>query len=145
MKIVATLLVVCGVVAMFLYSGDSSAAYYKHVHEISHELPKWSDKNLQVHGFVEAGSIKESIRDQTTYREFVLESEGKRILVKNQGTKPDTFKDLAEVVAKGRLIENEGTYVFEADELMAKCPSKYEESGRTQDIPKPGVEPAQAI
>ena len=36
---------------------------------------------------------------------------------------PDTFKDDAEVVVAGTLSEKG---VFEAHEVIAKCPSKYE-------------------
>ena len=34
---------------------------------------------------------------------FVLESGGRRIKVRHEGPKPDTFRDLSEVVARGRL------------------------------------------
>ena len=93
--------------------------------------------DFKIHGFVEAGTIKEEIVGQKTKRTFILQYEGKRILVKNEGPKPDTFRDLAEVVAKGRLVQDNGEYVLEANELMAKCPSKYEENQRTKDYAAP--------
>ena len=39
---------------------------------------------------------------------------------------PDLFKDGAEVVVEGRLVASDGGSVFEADKIMAKCPSKFE-------------------
>ena len=39
---------------------------------------------------------------------------------------PDLFKDGAEVVVEGRLVANGAGRHFEADKLMAKCPSKFE-------------------
>ena len=39
---------------------------------------------------------------------------------------PDLFKDGAEVVVEGQLVMNGGQTVFEATNLMAKCPSKFE-------------------
>lgn len=141
MKVLLTIGVILGAVAMFVFSSSAEAEYYKHVHEIAGEYASWEDKHLQIHGFVEAGSIHEEIVDQATKREFILESEGERILVKNQGPKPDTFKDLAEVVAKGKLVKDGDVYIFEATELMAKCPSKYEGSkGAKKYVPEEGAE-----
>ena len=45
------------------------------------------------------------------------------------GQPPDTFKDEAEVVAHGQLRSDGG---FDANQVIAKCPSKYEAAGRAQ-------------
>ena len=45
---------------------------------------------------------------------------------------PDTFADRAELIATGRLVKRDG-YVFEATDVIAKCPSTY----NTKDGPKP--------
>ncbi len=39
---------------------------------------------------------------------------------------PDLFKDGAEVVVEGQLVMSGGQTVFEATNLLAKCPSKFE-------------------
>ncbi|MBW2692903.1 MAG: cytochrome c maturation protein CcmE, partial [Deltaproteobacteria bacterium] len=39
---------------------------------------------------------------------------------------PDLFKDGAEVVVEGRMVASSAGPVFEADKIMAKCPSKFE-------------------
>ena len=41
------------------------------------------------------------------------------------GIVPDTFKEDAEVVLKGRLA-SDGSFHVDKDGVMAKCPSKYE-------------------
>jgi cytochrome c-type biogenesis protein CcmE len=51
------------------------------------------------------------------------EAKGRTISVQYNGAVPDTFKDNAEVIITGALRENG---VFEARDLVAKCPSKYE-------------------
>jgi len=51
------------------------------------------------------------------------EALGKSIAVHYAGVVPDTFKDDAEVIVTGKLGANG---VFEATDLLAKCPSKYE-------------------
>lgn len=135
-KILITIAVFAGGAGMLVYSSMADADFFKHVDEVVAEPDKWQDKNLKIHGFVEAGSIEESIVGQKTKREFVLEYQGKRIRVRNEGPKPDTFRDLAETVAKGRLVKDGDDYVFEASELIAKCPSKYEGNQRTSNYGK---------
>jgi len=128
-KALLTMAVIGGGGGMLLYSSVKEAEYYKHVHEVTAEPERWVGKSLKVHGFVEAGSIHEEIVDQATVRSFVLEYQGERILIRHQGPKPDTFRDLSEVVAQGELvIEDDGQRVLHADKLMAKCPSKYEQN-----------------
>jgi cytochrome c-type biogenesis protein CcmE len=39
---------------------------------------------------------------------------------------PDLFKDGAEVVVEGHMVASDGGPVFEADKILAKCPSKFE-------------------
>ena len=73
-------------------------------------------------GFVQA---LEQVVGQETVRSFILESRGQRLLVRNRGPKPDSFRDRSEVVAEGRLVIEDGEPVLEATGLMAKCPSKY--------------------
>jgi cytochrome c-type biogenesis protein CcmE len=133
-KIIATILAVAGAGGILIYSSLSDAQYFVEADEVLAEPDKWLEKSLRVHGFVEAGSIEETIEGQATTRKFVLFRNGAQILVHNIGPKPDTFRDESEVVAKGRLVAESwnhagtsGDYQFKADELMAKCPSKYDE------------------
>jgi cytochrome c-type biogenesis protein CcmE len=63
----------------------------------------------------------------------MLEYHGHEVLVRSEGPKPDTFRDRAEVVAKGTVVFENGAYVVEATELSAKCPSKYQGATRTKE------------
>jgi cytochrome c-type biogenesis protein CcmE len=122
LKIIATILVVGGGTGYLLYStGAEGLEYYKHVDEVAGALSSWQGKRLQLHGRVVAGSI-ERRRGALEYR-FVLAHGGKSLPVHYSGVVPDTFKDEAEVVAKGRL---DAGGALEATEILAKCPSKYE-------------------
>jgi hypothetical protein len=114
---------------------------------------KWHEKELKVHGYVEAGSIVENVVGQVQHRTFVLQKNGKKLRIFSQGPKPDTFKDQSEVVATGRLLkagdmqaladslckdnkaagaacpirtDAEQMWVVDSSDLMAKCPSKYD-------------------
>jgi cytochrome c-type biogenesis protein CcmE len=130
LKILATALIAVGGVMFIAYQSVGDVQYYKHVEEIVPNPSTWLEKkSMQVHGFVVPGSIQEAIREQTTFRTFQLESKGKVLDVQHSGTKPDTFKDQAETVVKGRLTEKDGALLFVALDgepgIMAKCPSKY--------------------
>ena len=95
-KIGLTAAVVLGGGGFLVKSSLGNAQHYMMVHElIASGIDQWKDKELKVHGLVEAKSIVEDTVDQETRRTFVLEKEGKKIRVFSEGPKPDTFKDHA--------------------------------------------------
>src|SRR5262245_27164533 len=115
---------VAGVVYLFASSAGEAFEYYKHVDEVMAQPAQWEQKHLQMHGFVVPGSIKQRIdkdHQQVEYK-FRAVNCGKEMEVRYAGTVPDTFKDRAEVVVKGTLADGR----FEAREISAKCPSKYQ-------------------
>lgn len=153
-KILLTAAVAIGGVGFLVKSSVSSAQHYKMVDDLlSTDLSSWTGKQLKVHGWVESGSIHESIVNQETHRTFLLQKGGKKIRIFSSGPKPDTFKDQSEVVATGHLvpaakmkelakslgvaIESDMPYVVDSTELMAKCPSKYDGARVNQQQLKP--------
>ena len=125
-KLVLTVAVVAAGVSFLVISSMGSTQYYKMVDELMTEPEPFVGKTMRVHGYVEPGSIVETIEDQKTVRTFVLENKGHSIQMHHDGPVPDTFKDKSEVVAKGTFKKTADGYRFEAIEIMAKCPSKYE-------------------
>jgi cytochrome c-type biogenesis protein CcmE len=143
-KIVLTAAVAVAGVGFFVKSTLGHTQEYMMVDQLlaTGDLSQWQGKELKVHGWVVAGSIKEEVVNQQTVRTFLLQKEGKKIRIFSKGPKPDTFKDQSEVVATGRLIptaerkdlanqlkvsiETDLAYVVDATDLQAKCPSKYE-------------------
>jgi len=115
--IVATLL------ALAYVGYTQSKTYY---HTIS-ELPTLSGSTLhqrmRVSGNVRAGTIVH-LDGRTN---FVLEEQGKILSVSYVGSDPlpDTFKDGAQALVEGRL-QPDGS--FTAEQVQAKCASKYEAS-----------------
>jgi cytochrome c-type biogenesis protein CcmE len=134
-KVLLSVAVIGGGAGMLIYSSLAEADYYKHVDEVVLAPDRWVDKSLKVHGFVQPGSIDERIVGQSTVRDFVLQYEGERIRVQHKGPKPDTFRDMAEVVATGTLVAQADGLQFQAHELSAKCPSKYEEERQKRGVP----------
>ena len=96
-----------------------SAQYYKHVDEVMVQPEPWYGKPLQIHGYAKNVS---RTRDTLKWR-FDMESNGHVVRAYYTGITPDTFKNDAEVVVKGRLADDN---TFHATEIVAKCPSKYE-------------------
>jgi cytochrome c-type biogenesis protein CcmE len=106
-----------------LYSTlDEGTQYYKHVDEVMANRAQWEGKSLQLHGYVVRDSIQRR-QNSLEYR-FDIQNKGQTVRALYTGIVPDTFKDEAEVVLKGRL----GPDGFHVDPngVMAKCPSKYE-------------------
>lgn len=120
-KIGVTTLVLATVFGILLYTTlGESMQYYKYVDEVVGSQADWSGKKLQVHGYVVPGSIGKKA-NALEYR-FDIQRNGKTMRAFYNGIVPDTFKDDSEVVLTG-VLTKEG---FVANDMTAKCPSKYE-------------------
>ena len=122
-KIVVTSVILVLAFAGLLWSTlREGTEYYKHVDEVMTSRQDWEGKRLQLHGFIVPGSILVK-RDTLDYK-FKVQNKGSIVDATYRGIVPDTFKDEAEVVLKGRLT-SEGFHT-DPNGVMAKCPSKYE-------------------
>lgn len=125
-KILLTAVVLVGAIGGLMYTSLAEGTeYYKHVDEVMADPSAWQDKKLQLHGYVVARSIKR--RPDSLDYIFQLESKGHVVNARYTGLVPDTFKDHAETVIKGRFADD-GVFAVEPGGVMAKCPSKYEAS-----------------
>ena len=117
--------------AYLAYLGaQESKSYYVTIKELHTMRDKQGDdvykKNLRVAGNVQPGSIKMS----GPHAEFILVEDNDELKVhetlhvvyKGSEPPPDTFKDNAQALAMG-TFGRDG--VFHANELQAKCASKY--------------------
>ena len=121
-RIVATAIVLVGALGGLMYTSlREGTEYYKHVDEVMVDPAAWHGKKLQLHGFVVDKSILRK-PDTLDYR-FQVQSNGKVVPARYTGVVPDTFKDGAEVVLKGRLGPD--GFTVDKNGVMAKCPSKY--------------------
>ena len=113
-----------------------SQTYYHTIAELSTLSGAAAHQRLRVGGDVAAGSI-EHLPGRV---DFVLKAEGKSLPVSYVGTDPlpDTFKDGAQCLVEGHAMPD-GRFV--AEQVQAKCASKYEvapgqtDSGSPQAIP----------
>jgi cytochrome c-type biogenesis protein CcmE len=124
LKFLSGILVVAAAIGVLVgVSFQGNMAYYIEVNDyISKGSAAYGDA-FKVRGFVVAESIQ---RDPGTLGvEFEMNDGegGPGMTVRYAKEVPDTFVDDAEVVVKGALTPDG---VFDADTLLAKCPSKYE-------------------
>jgi cytochrome c-type biogenesis protein CcmE len=118
---VAVLLGAVGYMVFTTISSGSALEYFKHVEEVVRDPKPWLGQRLQVHGNVVAGTILK--RDGSLDYKFGLYRGDEWMDVSFTGLVPDNFKDCAELVVTGKLLEQRR---FHAEELSAKCPSKYD-------------------
>jgi cytochrome c-type biogenesis protein CcmE len=123
---------IIGGISYLMFSGiDGSMVYYYTVTELDQQSEQLSGKGVRISGHVQPGSI---LRDEHGSRvDFVVyeRDTSLTIPVAYSGTIPDTFKDDAEVVVEG--VYDSDSPVFQANTLLAKCPSKYE--GKADEHP----------
>jgi cytochrome c-type biogenesis protein CcmE len=122
--------IILGTIGWLAYSGyGSSKSYYVTIAELNGMGDKAYKSNLRVEGFVQPGSIEQN----GTHVTFVLNefeshspkaANGRLLKVSYKGAEPppDTFKDDSQALAVG-TFGRDG--VFHANELQAKCASKY--------------------
>src|SRR5262245_34197268 len=122
-RVLVSIGVLVGAVCLlFFLTLRGDAQPYKHVDEVMVNPEQWYGKPMQLHGFAEQ---VEKATDSFSYR-FIIRSGEYTVKATYTGSVPDTFKDGAELVVKGRLAED-GFHVV-PDGVMAKCPSRYEGS-----------------
>jgi cytochrome c-type biogenesis protein CcmE len=109
---------------------EGSLAYYTTLEELREAGE--TNAAARVHGFVVEGSIERDLSAQVVrfrVRSTPESSDGfgeDALPVVYAGLEtPDLFKDGAEVVVEGRLVGG-GHGTFEAAQILAKCPSKFE-------------------
>jgi cytochrome c-type biogenesis protein CcmE len=133
-QILITVAIAGAGIAFLAVQSAGDVEYYAHVDQVIADPAPWLQrKTVQIHGF--AHRVPEKCtpdqEHQTCTSRFELEAKGKTIQVVHEGVRPDTFKDEAETVVKGRLTkEADGSYLLTTvggeQGIMAKCPSKYQ-------------------
>jgi cytochrome c-type biogenesis protein CcmE len=122
-----------GVTVLLLGTGASDAfVYSKLVDEVMNEPGRFVGRELRVEGRLRTGSIV-FVDEPTCEHTFVLERRGHSMPVRfPRCVVPDTFRDdmPVDVVVEGQLQAN-GT--FEADQVIPRCPSKYEMQQRQEN------------
>ena len=111
----------------------ASMQYYQTLEEFLAQGDTLQGRSLRVHGYVATDSIHRNL--EAKHVRFLVQNDpphgglaaGRTLEVLFLGLEtPDLFKDGAEVVIEGRLQARDSETVFLAENLLAKCPSKFE-------------------
>jgi len=132
-KIAATIgVLLLAFVGLMWTSLREGTEYYNNTDEVVTNRQAWEGKRLQLHGYVVPGTWVQGRKNSLDYRFKVQNNPAREtasggvIDAAYTGILPDTFKDEAEVVLKGRFTP-EGGFQVDKGGVMAKCPSKYQE------------------
>lgn len=127
------LLLAAGLLFFVITTAVDDSVYMLPVDRAVSEQDSHEGRDIKVQGNVVPGSIRVRSDNQAT---FQLTKGGETIQVGYTGARPDTFKDCADVIVTGRLHAD---MTFEASEMIAKCPSKYDELPGGCEAPPEGV------
>lgn len=125
-RVIVAVLVVVAAIGYLIYTGfQSTTVYYLTVKELKARGP--AAGAVRVAGVVQANTVERSTNDSTV--RFTIADDGGSLPVVYQGMVPDIFGPGIQVVVEGHY-NTDG--VFQANTLLAKCPSKF-----TAAVPTP--------
>ena len=124
--LVAGLVLVGVIIALMVYGLTTAKAYWLTVDEVHQKGDSLVSQRLRVNGVVVEGS-EDWNAEEVTLRFKIQDEEnpGRQLSIVHYEPRPDNFHRAASVIVEGRLLEGD---VIEADVLLLKCPSRYEES-----------------
>ncbi len=110
-----------------------SFQYFQELDQFQANAGDMVGRSARVHGYVANSSIERDVEGKRVL--FSVQNDpphgggpvGQTLAVVYESLEtPDLFQDGAEVVVEGQLVLNRGARVFVADNVLAKCPSKFE-------------------
>lgn len=122
--------VIIGLAVIYLIysSARQTMVYYFTASEVMEKGPSIYNERIRLGGKVQPGSLNWD--GQTIRAEFNLtDDKAKIVRVVYEGVVPDGLKTAEEVIAEGRYLP---AGFFQADNLLVKCPSKYESAKDTK-------------
>jgi cytochrome c-type biogenesis protein CcmE len=121
-KILVGALVILAALGFLLYRGfQGSAVYYYTMPELRQNAAKLEGSRVRVVGQVSNDTFSWDAVSRTT--SFTLgDGQGDSMQVVYRGPVPDAFKAGGDVVVEGKY---DVTGPFQADQLIAKCPTRY--------------------
>jgi cytochrome c-type biogenesis protein CcmE len=145
--VIGGLLIVAAVIYLIASSTQAAAQYYLTIDELVTSSESYNDRDIKVSGAVIGDSVTydtesltlrftavnvpadlDEIEDEGGLAEVlhnaVINQDANRIEVVYVGPKPDLLRHEAQAIVTGRVGEDG---VFYADELLLKCPTRYED------------------
>jgi cytochrome c-type biogenesis protein CcmE len=150
MKFIVGGLVLLGAVAYLIISGiGSQQEYFKTVDEVTTEADRYIGQKMRISGAVIGDTIQYDGHTLTfdivhipvsasempegglaeVLHQAVSDPNAQRVtVILIDQPKPDLLRHEAQAIVMGKLEQRpDGTYLFRADDLLLKCPTRYEE------------------
>jgi cytochrome c-type biogenesis protein CcmE len=118
--IVGGVAILAAVLYLVFANTQANAVYYMTVNELK-TCSTCTTQSVRVAGVVQPGSVVRN--DQSQLVTFVIAAGGQSLPVTYSGIVPDIFRPGIEVVVEGHYT---GQGPFQAQTLLAKCPSKFQ-------------------
>lgn len=115
------ILLVAVSIGFVIYDGLESETYFYTVDQAVAQGTDLPGQRVRVKGIVEPGSIEGAAGELG--RRFRIAENGKSLAVSYDKAMPDTFEENREVVVQGEVGDD---MTLVADEVLVKCPSRYE-------------------
>ncbi len=126
--LIGGLMIVALAVFLVVNALGSSGSYYLTVSELKSRAPTLQHRNVRVAGKVIGNTIRWDAADLDL--SFTIQDATGKLLVRYHGPRPDNLKDGADAVVEGRLGDDG---IFVANNLLLKCPSRYESELQKQN------------
>lgn len=125
--LIGLFVMLAGVLFLVFNSGKGAAIYSLGVDKLMADQARYSQRNIRVKGTLVKGTLTR--RDSPCEYRFKIEEKGVVLAVQHPScVVPDTFKDMpgmnVEVQAEGKLTADGKAFI--SNNIVAKCPSKYE-------------------
>jgi cytochrome c-type biogenesis protein CcmE len=124
--VVALVMAAAAIVALVLTMMKDKAVYSKPVDELVKNSAKFVGRSVRAEGNLVHGTLMK--RESPCEYRFTITKNSVEVPVRYAGcVVPDTFRDVPGMDVGVTVVgELQGDGSFEASEVMAKCPSKYE-------------------
>lgn len=122
--LIGGIIIIAAIAYLMFTSISSTGAYYMSVSELNQQVGTLEGKKVRVEGSIVPES--EDWDAANLLLRFKMQDDtGQQIVVSFHGSRPSNFARATEAIVEGELTDSG---VFRADNLLLKCPSRYEES-----------------
>jgi cytochrome c-type biogenesis protein CcmE len=121
--IIGGALIIGLIIVLIVQATVSTGAYYLTVDEIQQQVPAIYGQRVRVSGQVVDGSENWDAQN-ITLRFSISGENGSQLPIVFYGPRPDNFQRAASAIIEGEMLPSGE---FQADTLLLKCPSRYEE------------------
>lgn len=125
--IIAGVTLIALIISLIVYGSMTASSYYLTVSEIQEQAQGDNasivGQRIRVNGAVVAGS-EDWNAQEITLRFSIEDENGATLPIVFYGPRPDNFQRAASAIVEGELLADGS---FQADTLLLKCPSRYEE------------------